>query len=109
MFVSVFTSDGASLFGGRSALTPALCLVSSGERPAYASASYGTCVSTAASFLRIPVSRSMTLVGMVASLPDEISDFDVCSPVKEASTMKMVNQAAQDEISGLFSMKLSVQ
>ncbi|KAG2258248.1 hypothetical protein Bca52824_077542 [Brassica carinata] len=95
MLVSFFVSGGASPFGGRPALIPALCLVSSGERSAFASASYSTCVLTAVSFLRLPVFQSMTLVGMVASLPDEISDLDVCSPMKEASTIKMVNQAAR--------------
>ncbi|KAJ4881069.1 Uncharacterized protein Rs2_38124 [Raphanus sativus] len=109
MFISFFVSGGASSFDGRPALTPAWCLVFSGERPASASASYGTCVSTAASVLRLSGFRLMTLVSMVASLPDEFSILDVCSPVKEASTMAMVTQAALDEISGMFSMKLSVQ
>ncbi|KAG2258219.1 hypothetical protein Bca52824_077513 [Brassica carinata] len=108
MLVSFFVSGGASPFGGRPALIPALCLVSSANGRLLPQVKCSTCVLTAVSFLRLPVFQSMTLVGMVASLPDEISDLDVCSPMKEASTIKMVNQAALDEISGLFSMKLSV-
>ncbi|KAL0736355.1 hypothetical protein Bca4012_012565 [Brassica carinata] len=50
MLLSFFLFGVASPLGGRPILTPALCLIFSGERSASDSASYGTCVMTAALF-----------------------------------------------------------
>lgn len=90
MLLSFFLFGVASPLGGRPILTPALCLIFSGERSASDSASYGTCVMTAALFWDPQFLRLIKVMVVKALLTEEISDSDGCSPVKKAQAMTMV-------------------
>ncbi|KAJ4879888.1 Uncharacterized protein Rs2_36942 [Raphanus sativus] len=101
MFVSFFSFGVAFPLGGRPFLTPALCLVFSGERPASNSASYGTCVMTAALFWDSQILRLTKVMNVGALLSDEISAPDGFSSVKKAQMMKNGYSSGLDESSRL--------